>query len=117
MIYALPCLVGLTLLLCGSVAALADLVRESQPLPRAQGNQALSGALWVVRSPGDRWYVNGEPVSSARLPGLLAAQPEGTEIRFLPAEGLPLGQVSRSLARLRSLTSKPVALALPGRLP
>jgi len=117
MTYALPCLVGLTLLLCGSVAALADLVRERQPLPRAQGNQALSGALWVVRSSEERWFVNGEPVSAARLPGLLAAQPDGTEIRFLPADGLPLGQVSRSLAQLRSLTSKPVALALPGKGP
>ncbi len=117
MTYALAALVGLTLLLCGSVAALADLARERQPRLRPQGGAALTGALWIVQAPEDRWFVNGEPVSRGRLPGLLASQPETIEIRFLPAATLPLGQVSRSLARLRAISPRPVVLALPEKEP
>jgi hypothetical protein len=117
MTYALASLVGLTLLLCGSVAALADLARERQPRLRPQGGEALSGALWIVQAAEDRWFVNGEPVSRGRLPGLLASQPASAEIRFLPAGTLPLGQVSRSLAQLRALSPRPVVLALPGKAP
>ncbi|MEA5441456.1 hypothetical protein [Cyanobium gracile] len=117
MTYALAALVGLTVLLCGSVAALADLARERQPRLRPQGGQALTGALWIVQAPEDRWFVNGEPVSRRRLPGLLASQPERTEIRFLPAATLPLGQVSRSLAQLRTISPRPVVLTLPQKQP
>jgi hypothetical protein len=71
----LPCLVGLTLLLCGSVASLADLVRERQPRARSVDAVTLTPPLWIVHGPGDRWYVNGEPVYRSRLAGVLAAQP------------------------------------------
>jgi hypothetical protein len=117
MSYALASLVGVTLLVCGSVAALADLARERQPRLRPLGGGGLTGALWIVQAPADRWFVNGEPVSSARLPGLLTSQPASTEIRFLPAATLPLGQVSRSLSLLRSMSPRPVVLALPGQKP
>ena len=117
MSYALASLVGVTLLVCGSVAALADLARERQPRLRPQGGMALTGAVWIVQAPADRWFVNGEPVSRHRLPGLLASQPASTEIRFLPAATLPLGEVSRSLAHLRSISPRPVGLALPGKGP
>ena len=46
-------------------------------------------------------------MSRSRLPGLLASEPASTEIRFLPAATLPLGQVSRSLAHLRSISPGP----------
>jgi hypothetical protein len=113
MSFALPCLVGLTLLLCGSVAALADLARERQPRPRPQLGVALASPLWIVRGPGDRWFVNGEPVSRSRLAGVLAAQPTSAEIRLLPSSSLPAGEVARSLAQLRSLSPRAVGLALP----
>ncbi len=111
--HALAALVGLTLLLCGSVAALADLARQRQPRLRPQGGASLTGAVWIVQTPGDRWFVNGEPVSRGRLPGLLGSQPAGSEIRFLPAARLPLGEVARSLAHLRAISPQPVGLALP----
>ncbi|MDM7954010.1 MAG: hypothetical protein QUV07_12455 [Cyanobium sp. CZS 25K] len=117
MTHALACLVGLTLLLCGSVAALADLARERHPRRRPHSGEALTGALWIVQAPNDRWFVNGEPVSRGRLPGLLASQPASTEIRFLPAATLPLGQVARSLAHLRAISPQPVGLSLPGKDP
>lgn len=117
MTYALASFVGLTLLVCGSVAALADLARERQPRLRPEAGMALTGAVWIVQAPEDRWFVNGEPVTRARLPGLLASQPASTEIRFLPAATLPLGQVSRSLAQLRTMSSRPVVLALPEKGP
>ena len=111
--HARAALVGLTLLLCGSVAALADLARQRQPRLRPPGGESLTGALWIVQAPGDRWFVNGEPVSRGRLPGLLASPPAGGEIPFLPAARLPLGEVARSLAHLRSISPQPVGLALP----
>jgi hypothetical protein len=117
MSHALACLVGTTLLLCGWVAALADLARERQPRVRPQGMRSLQAALWIVQTPAGRWYVNGEPVSGTRLPGLLAAQPGSAEIRFLPAATLPLGQVARSLAQLRAISPHPVGLALPEEHP
>ncbi len=113
MSYALPCLVGLTLLLCGSVASLADLVRERQPRVRATAATTLTSPLWIVRGPGDRWFLNGEPVYRSRLAGVLAAQPATAEIHFLPSSRLPAAEVARSLAQLRSLSPRPVALALP----
>lgn len=70
-----------------------------------------------MQAPADRWFANGEPVSRGRLPGLLASQPASTEIRFLPAATLPLGQVSRSLAQLRAISPRPVVLALPQQEP
>lgn len=111
--HALAALVGLTLLLCGSVAALADLARQRQPRLRPPGGGGLAGAVWIVQAPGDRWFVNGEPVSRGRLPALLGTQPAGSEIHFLPTARLPLGDVARSLNHLRSISPRPVGLALP----
>jgi hypothetical protein len=115
--YAIPSLVGVILLLCGSVAALADLARDRQPMVRPQAAQAFASVLWVVQAGDGRWFVNGEPVSGSRLPRVLEAQPSRAEIRFLPAATLPLGQVARSLAQLRSISTRPVALALPEERP
>ncbi len=115
--HALAALVGMTLLLCGSVAALADLARQRLPRLRPPGGESLAGAVWIVQAPGDRWFVNGEPVSRSRLPGLLGSQPAGSEIHFLPAARLPLGEVSRSLDQLRAISPHPVGLALPEARP
>ncbi|KEF42222.1 MAG: hypothetical protein ER33_06785 [Cyanobium sp. CACIAM 14] len=112
MTHALTCLVGCTLLLCGSVAAMADLARDRQPRVRPESPGAVTATLWVVEGADGRWYVNGEPLTRSRLPNLLAAQPGKVDIRFLPSASLSLGEVARSLAQLRASTPHPVALGL-----
>lgn len=119
MTLALQCLVGLTLLVAGAVAAVPDLWHDRTPSHRPMGGGAGAAPLWVVQGPADRWYVNGEPMSRSGIAALLrgAAPEEGgsREVRFLPSAALSLGEVSGSLAWLRNLNGGPVVLGLPHR--
>lgn len=117
MTLALQCLVGLTLLLCGAVAALPDIWPARIPQSRPSEVAGDGPPLWIVRGPAGRWYVNGDPLPPERVANLLRDDPEPSEIRFLPSAALSLGEVSESLAWLRSLTPEPVVLELapPGQ--
>jgi len=117
MTLALQCLVGLTLLVGGAVAALPDLWHARTPRHRPMQNGAAATPLWIVQGPPDRWFVNGEPMSRSGVAALLRGPSRGTgggsEVRFLPSAALSLGEVSGSLAWLRGLNAGPVVLGLP----
>ncbi len=114
MTFALPCLLGLTLLVCGMVASLPAVVSERTPRQRPQGPVAAGDErLRVVQGPGDRWYVNGVPVSRATLRNRLAGGEEAREVRYLPSAALPMATVSASLRWLRQGNRGAVMLELP----
>jgi len=117
MTLALQCLVGLTLLVGGVVAALPDLWHARTPQHRPMQPAAAATTLWIVQGPPDRWFVNGEPMTRSGIAALLRGPGRGaggsTEVRFLPSAALNLGEVSGSLAWLRSQTPGPVVLGLP----
>jgi hypothetical protein len=111
---SLPCLVALTLLLCGAVAALPTVVRDRPPQPRPLP-AATAGAerLRIVLGPGQRWYLNGEPIPQAALAARLARSTTPPELRFLPSASLPMAAVGESLGWLRRQNRGPVLLELP----
>ncbi|MEI6030806.1 MAG: hypothetical protein WCQ20_06515 [Synechococcaceae cyanobacterium ELA739] len=113
---AIQSMVGLTLLICGAVAALPEIAHErlprSQPLARVQGG----AALWLVQAPGQRWYLAGQAIESARLASLVRRQAGPVALHYLPSSALPIGEISRSLAWLRGLKSGPVLIELPPEL-
>jgi len=112
--YAVPSLVALTLLVCGAVASLPLVVTRT--LPKSQPPLAaspLSSHHWIVEAPGDRWFVDGDPISRADLANRLRLDGEQGLQHFLPSASLSMGEVKRSLQWLRSLSPNPVLLALP----
>lgn len=113
MSFALPSLVGLTLLVCGVVASVPAVVAERSPRQRPLG-PVVAGAerLRIVEGPGDRWYLNGVPVSRATLRNRLARGDEAREVRYLPSAALPMATVSRSLRWLREGNRGAVMLEL-----
>jgi len=112
---ALPCLVGLTLLVCGATAALPALwlTRDPQARPSPQGDMGGGTTLWVVRGAGRHWFVNGEPITAPALSGLLKSQEAEVDVRFLPSSALAMGDVSRALEWLRHQGTALVVLELP----
>ena len=110
---ALQCLVGLTLLVCGAVAALPEIASER--LPRARPLSSVQGAasLWLVQAPGKHWFLGGQSIASGRLATLLRHEGSRVAVHYLPSAALPLGEISSSLRWLRSLGSGPVLLELP----
>ena len=107
-------LVGLTLLLCGGVASVPQLVRHSEPRSRSQPLGTPLQELWIVQAPGDRWFLAGSPISRADL-GRSLQRADKARVQFLPSAALPLGEVSASLSWLRRQGSVAVQLALPPR--
>ncbi len=111
---ALPSLVGLTLLLCGVVAAVPALVAERTPRQRPlEAVVADAERLRIVQGPGDRWYVNGTSMGRAALGERLGRGGAGKEVRFLPSAALPMATVTDSLRWLRARNTGPVMLELP----
>lgn len=108
-------LVGLTLLVCGSVASLPLLVRDSQPRSRPQPSTVPLQELWIVQAPGDRWFLAGRPISRVELGRRLQRSSPDARVQFLPSGALALGEVSASLGWLRRQGAAPVQLALPPR--
>ena len=106
-------LVGLTLLLCGGVASLPQLVREQEPRSRPQPLTAPLEELWIVQAPSDRWFLAGRPISRSELSRRLQRAGAQARVQFLPSAALPLGDVSDSLAWLRRQGPATVQLALP----
>jgi hypothetical protein len=110
---ALSALVALTPLVCGAVAAVPAVVMERAPQPRDQALVREGEAVWIVRGPGDHWYLNGEAITRGAIASLLQGESAPGEIRFLPSGALPLGEVTDALAWLRELSAAPVVLELP----
>jgi len=114
MSYALPSLVALTLLVCGAVASLPLLVTRTVPksLPPLAA-QPLGSPHWIVKAPGDHWFVDGDPISRLDLANRLRQDSDQGLQHFLPSAALSMGEVKRSLQWLRSLSDHPVLLDLP----
>jgi hypothetical protein len=110
---ALQCLVGLTLLVCGVVAALPEIARERIPRSRPLLSSDRGTSLWLVEAPGKRWYLGGQAIDTLRHAALLRHQGGKVAVRYLPSAALPIGDISTSLRWLRSLGSGPVLLELP----
>jgi hypothetical protein len=110
---ALSCLVGLTLLLSGVVAAVPSIVIERTPRPRPlHPDSGVSERLRIVEGPGDRWFVNGTAVSRSALTARLARGDALREVRYLPSAALTMAGVTESLTWLRQRNSGPVMLEL-----
>ena len=112
--FAVPSLVALTLLVCGAVASLPLLV--SRTVPKSQpplAEQPLGSPHWIVEAPGDRWFVDGDPISRLDLANRLRQDREQGLQHFLPSGALSMGEVKRSLQWLRHLSPHPVLLDLP----
>ncbi len=103
---------ALTLLLCTAVAALPPLLQERQPRPLALRHTA-GPPLWVVRDPRGRWHLNGTPLPAAALARTLAQGHGRRPVHFLPAAGMPVGEVTQSLTWLRRQAGPVVLLPLP----
>jgi len=111
--FALPCLLGLTLLVCGVVASVPAVVAERSPRQRSLGPVAADAErLRIVQGPGDRWYVNGVPVSRVTLSNRLAGGGGAREVRYLPSAALPMATVTESLRWLRQGNRGAVMLEL-----
>ena len=117
MTLALPCLVGFTLLLCGAVAALPEALKLQTPRPYNQGAGPMEASVWVVQGPNGHWFVNGEPVARSALSARLGGRKAAADLHFLPSKAIPMGEVSSSLAWLRSLGGHHVVLELPPENP
>jgi len=113
MTLAFPCMLGLTLLVCGAVAALPAIVRERIPQQRPLASVQVGASLWVVEAPGPRWYLGGQPIESVRLAALVRREGDRAAVHYLPSAALPIGEMASSLRWLRSLGSGPVLLELP----
>ena len=110
---ALSCLVGLTLLVGGVTAALPLVVREREPRQRSQvALPAGAERLRLVQAPGDRWFLNGTPISRQALAERLQGGGAARELRYLPSAALPMGTVKASLDWLRQLGESAVLLEL-----
>jgi hypothetical protein len=110
---ALSCLVGLTLLVSGVVAAVPAIVAERTPRPLPRDlRSAFAERVRIVEGPGDRWYVNGSPLSRPALTARLARSGGAREVRYLPSAALSMAGVSESLRWLRQRNAGPVLLEL-----
>jgi hypothetical protein len=110
---ALCCLVGLTMLIGGITAAVPVVVREREPQQRNRAPlPAEAERLRLVQAPGDRWFLNGEPISRPALAERLQRSPAAKELRYLPSAALPMGTVTSSLGWLRQLGDHAVLLEL-----
>jgi len=115
MTHSLLSLVVVTLLLCGGVAAVPQLVRDVQPRSSPEPLNAPLQELWIVQASDDRWFLAGSQISRAELGRRLQRAGADAQVQFLPSAALPLGEVSASLAWLRRQGKTPVLLALPPR--
>lgn len=114
MSYAVPSLVALTLLVCGAVASVPLIVTRTVPKSLPPLAAEPSGSPhWIVEAPGDRWFVDGAPISRLDLANRLRLDPEQGLQHFLPSASLSMGEVKRSLQWLRGLSANPVVLYLP----
>jgi len=114
MSFAVPSLVALTLLVCGAVASMPLLVTRMVPKSLAPlTEQPLGSPHWIVEAPGDRWFVDGDPISRLDLANRLRQDGDQGLQHFLPSAALSIGEVKRSLQWLRSLSRHPVLLDLP----
>ena len=110
---ALSCLVGLTVLIGGITAAVPVVLHEREPQQRNRGALPLEAErLRLVQAPGDRWFLNGEPIARSALAERLQRTATARELRFLPSAALPMGTVTDSLAWLRQLGDHTVMLEL-----
>jgi hypothetical protein len=97
----LPALVSLTLMVCGAVAIVPEIVRDRRPR-LAPGHAGVpSQAVWLVRAPGDRWLLDGQTLPSDRLAQHLARQPRGMVLHLLPSASLSAAEVATALRWLR----------------
>jgi hypothetical protein len=118
MSYAVPSLVALTLLICAAVASMPLVVTRTVPKSQPPlAAEPLGSPHWIVEAPGDRWFVDGAPISRLELANRLRLDPEQGLQHFLPSAALSMGDVKRSLQWLRSLSANPVSLDLPERGP
>ncbi|MCX5954168.1 MAG: hypothetical protein NTZ40_11905 [Cyanobacteria bacterium] len=118
MSYAVPSLVALTLLVCGAVASLPLVVTRTVPKSQPPLTaEPLGNPHWIVEAPGDRWFVDGAPISRLDLANRLRLDADQGLQHFLPSASLSMGEVKRSLQWLRSLSPHPVLLDLPERSP
>lgn len=111
--HALSCLVGLTMLIGGVTAAVPVVLREREPRQRTM--PALPAGverLRLVQAPGDRWFLNGEPIGRPALAERLQRSRSAKELRYLPSAALPMGTVTSSLGWLRQLGDHAVLLEL-----
>lgn len=108
-------LVGLTLLLCGGIASVPEVMRDLRPRTRVQEALAPVQDIWIVQALADRWYVGGQAIERDALARRLHRLGEGGRLRYLPSAALSLGEVSASLRWLRRQGNAPVQLELPPR--
>lgn len=110
---ALSCLAGLTVLIGGITAAVPVMLREREPQQRNRAAlPAEAERLRLVQAPGDRWFLNGEPIGRSTLAERLQRSPRAKELRYLPSAALPMGTVTSSLAWLRQHGDHAVLLEL-----
>lgn len=106
-------LVGLTLLVSGTTAALPALWLTRAPAARpAPKEGAAATTLWLVRGAGRHWFVNGEPITAPALAQLLKSEGATADVRFLPSSALAIGEVSDALGWLRRQGAAAVVLEL-----
>lgn len=105
-------LVGLTLLVCGAVAAVPFMVRERRPRAQPAAMGLPLQEVWIVRGPGERWYLDGRPLEQAALARVLRRQPSGAQLHLLPTAGLSSGDLAAALRWLRQLRGDGVRLEL-----
>jgi hypothetical protein len=107
-------LVGSTLLVCTATASLpALLLSQRQPRDPSPPAQALANEQVVARGSGGRWYLNQQPIATARLARLLAetgGSGGNGEVVLVVSRTLSLADVSDSLAWLRQVSPLPVRL-------
>lgn len=116
---ALQSLVALTLIICGAVGAMPLVVGRPEPVLNERNASAstASDSLWVVESPGGRWFLHGEPIGRDALGTLLRQQSPSPLVHYLPSASLPVGHVARSLTWLRRSGGDGAVLAMPPAQP
>jgi hypothetical protein len=107
-------LVGCTLLVCTATASLpALLLSQRQPRDPPLTAQAIASEQVVARGAGGRWYLNQQPIATARLARLLGETGGGGsngDVVLVVSRTLSLADVSASLAWLRQVSPLPVRL-------
>ncbi len=119
MTLAFQTMLMVVLLVSGSVAFAPLLLRDvtPQPTPSLRSSSLRQPGLWIVENGRGQWFVNGAPVSRARLVQLLRGQGRQRMAHYLPSDALPLARVAGSLRWLRTLTPGAVVLELPPAAP
>lgn len=113
MTFALPCLVALTLLVCGATAVVPTAIRERLPRPQPLRPGDGGSSLWLVQAPPQRWFLAGRAIDRSDLESLLRRDRPGGTLHYLPSSRLDMAEVAGSLRWLRSLSRDRVVLELP----